>query len=120
MIFHVEWAVFGINASPRPLAGLIKFRERRDDCTRSGLRKNLQKGETIIDCTVAIVEISGLADQIAELAALEAARGPVNFRDRTGPRLMDKDRRKRLTEGAIKAGIVSDDEMSAGIGIVGC
>jgi hypothetical protein len=111
VIFHVEGTVFGINTNPRPLADLIKFRERRGGCARQGLPKDFQKGETIIDRTVAIVETSGLADQIAEFAALEAARGPFDFCDRTGLRLVDEDRQECLAEWTVEAGVVGDDEV---------
>lgn len=57
------------------------------------------------------VEISGLADQITELSALEAARRPVDFRDGTGPGLIDENPRKRLTEGTIECSIMRDDEI---------
>ena len=67
---------------------------------------------TIVDGAVPIVKISRLADQVTELASLEATRRPVDLRDRAGPRLMGKDRREGFTKGPIEAGVVRNDQVS--------
>ncbi|MNI39402.1 hypothetical protein D3C73_935830 [compost metagenome] len=60
---------------------------------------------------MALVEITGLADQVAELGAFKAPRRPVDLGVRTRPRLVRKYRRKNLTERPVKPGIVGDDEI---------
>lgn len=58
-----------------------------------------------------LVEIARLPNQVAKLGAFEAARRPIDFRNRTGPRFSGEDWREGLAEWPVEAGVVRDDEI---------
>ena len=110
-VFEVERTMF----CPNPAAPFVS---RSDEVLERGavravsIRKNLEKGMAIVDRPVAVVEQAALTNKVAQLGTLEAKPMPVHFLVRAGPCQKVETGCEVLAEGAIKTGVVGDDQIS--------
>lgn len=63
---------------------------------------------------MAVMEITGLADEVTELCPFKSPRRPIDLCIRTRPSLVAEHTRKRFAEGSVEAGIVGDNKIGRG------
>jgi hypothetical protein len=65
----------------------------------------------VLDCAVSLVEPATLGQEIAQLRPLKAEPAPGDLGMRAGPGLDPEVLGQALTEGAVKASVVRDDQI---------